>query len=222
MVISNDDLVNTFKVGNAGGMRYSGAQDCLVLIADHTKALYDDRWEGDVLHYTGMGTTGDQTLTGQNLRLANQTESRIAVHLFEVFQKNQYTYAGQVGVAGSVKTEHQPDEDGKLRTVFVFSLKLQNIHQPPTPTIEQIEQIRRDRQRKLRAKSAAELMQLASWRQTESRSPNRLHRSVRARRIRRRLCEEAGQRNLRPLPKACAVLVCGRTLSGMSSCRTPR
>jgi len=162
MVISNDDLVHAFKVGNAGGMRYSGTHDCLVLIADHTKALYDDRRDGDLLHYTGMGTTGNQSLSGQNLRLATQAESGIVVHLFEVFQKNQYAYAGRVVLAGSVKMEQQPDDEGNLRTVFVFPLKLQNIDQPPMPTIEQIEQIRRDRQRRLRTKPAAELRQLAA------------------------------------------------------------
>lgn len=54
MVINNDDLVNAFTVGNSGGMRYSSTHDCLVLIADQTKALYDDRRDGDVLRYTGM------------------------------------------------------------------------------------------------------------------------------------------------------------------------
>lgn len=24
-----------------------------MIVSDHTKSLYDDRWEGDTLHYTG-------------------------------------------------------------------------------------------------------------------------------------------------------------------------
>lgn len=161
MVINNDDLVHAFKVGNAGGMRYSSAHGCLVLIADHTKSLYDDRWDGDILHYTGMGTIGDQSLTGQNQRLANQQQSGTAVHLFEVFQKNRYAYSGQVALVGPLNTEQQPDEEGNLRTVFVFPLKLQNLQQPLTPTIEEIQHIRQDRQRKVRKKSVEDLRRLA-------------------------------------------------------------
>jgi 5-methylcytosine-specific restriction protein A len=96
------------------------------------------------------------------LRLANQPQSSTTVHLFEVFQKNQYAYAGRVALVGPGETEQQLDEDGNLRTVFVFPLKLRSVDQPPIPTVEQIEKIRRDRQRKLKTKSAAELRQLAA------------------------------------------------------------
>jgi 5-methylcytosine-specific restriction enzyme A len=39
-------------------MRRSRANNVLIVVSDHTKGLYDDRWESDVLHYTGMGTRG--------------------------------------------------------------------------------------------------------------------------------------------------------------------
>jgi hypothetical protein len=42
-VITNDDLSHIFAIGNAGGMRWSSAKKCLVIVVDHTKALYDDR-----------------------------------------------------------------------------------------------------------------------------------------------------------------------------------
>jgi hypothetical protein len=58
MIISNEDIGSAFKVGNSGGMRWSSTRNCLVLVADHTKALYDDRWDNGILHYTGIGTTG--------------------------------------------------------------------------------------------------------------------------------------------------------------------
>lgn len=89
-ILTNDQLSRVFGVGNAGGMRWSSARGCLVVIADHTKALYDDRWEGDVLHYTGMGRVGDQQLDGQNKRLAEQGETGVPVHLFEVLRRGSY------------------------------------------------------------------------------------------------------------------------------------
>lgn len=52
-VIKNEELVSKFKVGNSGGMRRSIENKTLVIICDHTKGLYDDKWYGNILHYTG-------------------------------------------------------------------------------------------------------------------------------------------------------------------------
>lgn len=69
-VVSNNDIISEFKVGNMGGMRRSLTTGTLVIIADHTKSLYDDKYYNQELHYTGMGKFGDQTLTSQNKTLA--------------------------------------------------------------------------------------------------------------------------------------------------------
>ena len=67
-VLTNDELGRCFAVGNMGGMRRSKRRDLLLLISDPFKGLYRDRWEGAVLHYTGMGPNGPQSLTyAQNL-----------------------------------------------------------------------------------------------------------------------------------------------------------
>jgi 5-methylcytosine-specific restriction protein A len=161
IIITNDDVVQLFGVGNSGGMRWSGTNQCLVIIVDHTKTLYDDRWDGDVLHYTGMGKVGHQSLTGQNLRLAQQAETGAAVHLFEVFEQNKYVYAGRVVLSGAVSTENQPDDEGQVRKVFVFPLKLAK-GDPPRPTHEQVQAIRRERQRLLRRRTTEQLLQMAS------------------------------------------------------------
>lgn len=36
-------------------MRRSKATNTLVLVSNHVESVYDDRWEGDIFHYTGMG-----------------------------------------------------------------------------------------------------------------------------------------------------------------------
>ncbi len=46
-VVTNDELRETFRVGNMGGMRKSNTYRCMVLISDHAKGLYEDevaRW----------------------------------------------------------------------------------------------------------------------------------------------------------------------------------
>lgn len=62
-VIDNSTLRKTFGVGNMGGMRRSRSKKLLVIVSDHTKAIYDDHWEDNVLHYTGMGLKGPQKLS---------------------------------------------------------------------------------------------------------------------------------------------------------------
>ena len=62
--ITNEQLYTAFSCGNMGGMRRSKTNNCLVLISDHTKSFYDDKWYGNELHYTGMGKKGDQVLEG--------------------------------------------------------------------------------------------------------------------------------------------------------------
>lgn len=159
-ILTNDELVQLLKVGNAGGMRWSNARNLLVLIADHTKSLYDDRWDGDVLHYTGKGRTGNQQLSDQNKRLAEQRQTGISVLLFEVFTQGQYQFVGPAELSGEVHSEIQPDESGAPRTVFVFPLKVLS-GKIPTPTADQIEKIRVTRQRALGNKSLDQLKALA-------------------------------------------------------------
>ena len=56
---NNQQLMETFSIGMMGGMRRSHENNLLVLVSDYTKGLYEDHWEGNVLHYTGMGKIGD-------------------------------------------------------------------------------------------------------------------------------------------------------------------
>lgn len=61
-IINNRELVEIFKCGIMGGMRRSKATNTLVIVTDHTKKLYKDKWKDGVLYYTGMGKVGDQDL----------------------------------------------------------------------------------------------------------------------------------------------------------------
>ncbi len=84
-VLTNRQLMDVFKCGVSGGMRRSRATNSLIIISDPTKATYEDRWEGEVFHYTGMGLEGDQSLDyAQNKTLARSSELGIDLFLFEV------------------------------------------------------------------------------------------------------------------------------------------
>ena len=123
-VVSNAVMTEAFKVGNMGGMRRSKTTGTLVLISDNTKGLYNDKWHDGILHYTGMGKVGDQTLTGnQNKTLAESESNGVEIHLFEVDDPGKYTYTGIVKLAGKPYQETQPDDNGKPRKVWMFPLK---------------------------------------------------------------------------------------------------
>ena len=122
--ITNSELIEIFKCGNMGGMRRSHQTNTLVIVSDHTKDLYDDKWYENVLHYTGMGKIGDQHINFmQNRTLAESTSNNVDVHLFEVFKSGEYTYMGQVWLIEEPYKEVQKGEDGLLRNVWMFPLK---------------------------------------------------------------------------------------------------
>lgn len=123
--VTHADIIAEFQCGNMGGMRRSKATNSLIIISDHTKGLYEDKWFGDILHYTGMGKSGDQDLFFmQNKTLAQSDRNGVAVHLFEVLVTTEYIYRGIVSLADRPYQEVQKGEDGVPRKVWMFPLKL--------------------------------------------------------------------------------------------------
>ena len=124
-IVTNSDIIAEFQCGNMGGMRRSKATNSLIIISDHTKGLYEDKWYGDILHYTGMGKNGDQDLFfRQNKTLAQSETNGVEVHLFEVFVPTEYIYRGIVSLMDKVYQDNQKGEDGVPRKVWMFPLKL--------------------------------------------------------------------------------------------------
>ena len=48
---NNDDICNTFLCAPQGGMRRSHKTNTLVIVANHTKSLYDDKWILDTMNF---------------------------------------------------------------------------------------------------------------------------------------------------------------------------
>ena len=44
-VLSNDELCDTFLCSPQGGMRRSHETNTLVLVSNHVKSIYDDKWK---------------------------------------------------------------------------------------------------------------------------------------------------------------------------------
>lgn len=166
--LNNDELCACFKCSPQGGMRRSRETNTLVLVSNHIKSIYDDRWIGDTFHYTGMGQSGDQTLTfAQNRTLAESETNGVAVHLFEVEEEGQYIYQGVVNLSGHPYTEKQPDSNGVERSVFVFPLKL-NTGSPSLLTYETFKKSQQKRERKIRRLDKEQLLKKAKKTRTKA------------------------------------------------------
>lgn len=105
-------------------MRKSNVTNTLVLVSNNVTSIYSDRWTNNVLHYTGMGQTGDQDLTQQNRTLAESPLNGIRIFLFEVFCLREYTYVGEVTLDAKPYKSRQLDRDQKERQVWIFPLRL--------------------------------------------------------------------------------------------------
>ena len=159
--LNNDELCTCFKCSPQGGMRRSLETNTLVLVSNHVKSIYDDRWIGDTFHYTGMGQSGDQALTfAQNRTLAESGTNGVVVHLFEVEEEGQYIYQGVVGLSGEPYTEKQPDFNGLERNVFVFPLKLKT-GSPSLLAYDIFKKTQKQRERKVKKLDKEQLRQKA-------------------------------------------------------------
>jgi 5-methylcytosine-specific restriction enzyme A len=148
-VLTNNELMKLFEVGQSGGMRFSIKNKHLILISDHTMGLYEDRWEGGLLHYTGEGKIGDQKVVKQNLRLKNHKTTGERIYLFEVFNPKEYTYVGEVELEGKPYQEEQIDDSEEKRKVYMFPLKVKSLKEKPQPNAEALNLIREKKQKKL-------------------------------------------------------------------------
>lgn len=124
--LTNQELFEVFGCGNSGGMRRSKKTNSLIIISSHVKSIYDDRWDGETLLYTGMGQNGDQSLEFQQNKTLNESNKNgVNVYLFEQFKVNEYTFLGPVKLIDTPCIEDQLGENGLIRKVYIFPLKLQ-------------------------------------------------------------------------------------------------
>ena len=164
--VRNTDIVKEFRCGNMGGMRRSIKTNTLVIISDHTKDLYEDKWIGNVLHYTGMGKSGDQDIHfAQNKTLAESDTNGVDVHLFEVLSAGEYIYNGLVRLCDNPYQEIQKGEDGQPREVWIFPICLQSEQAPIDAAV--LDRLQEAKRRKAQRLTAEQLRTKAEENQSE-------------------------------------------------------
>ncbi|MEK4529942.1 HNH endonuclease signature motif containing protein [Paenibacillus sp. FSL H8-0104] len=160
--VNNEQLCGIFQCSPQGGMRRSLKKNSLIIVSNHVKSLYDDRWVNDILHYTGMGTRGDQSkTTTQNKTLNESKTNGVEVYLFEVYKEMEYTYRGRVELAEEVYQENQPDEKGELRKVWIFPVSVIGETENYKPSEDLVRSAKEKHEKRARKMSNADLKKRA-------------------------------------------------------------
>lgn len=158
-VIDNNQLMSIFKCSGQGGMRRSIKTNSLVLVSNNVKSLYTNRWDGEILYYTGMGATGDQSLGAQNKTLLESNNGGTSVFLFEVFKLQEYTYRGRVELVAEPFREVQKDDQKVDRNVWVFPIKLKNKEWDPNLIL--LHEVEQQREKALKRLGLDEIIERA-------------------------------------------------------------
>ena len=127
---SNEQVRSTFRCSLQSGMNKSNTTNTLVLIINHIKSIYHDRWLDNKVHHIGKGQVGDQTMTRENKTLSESNKNGVKLHLFEVFRKGIYIYRGQVHLYEKPYQKEQLDKNGNPRKVWVFPLEFDEHSKP--------------------------------------------------------------------------------------------
>lgn len=121
--ITNDQVHKIFKCSTQGGMRQSNRLGVLVLISKHVNVTYQDKWENNILYYTGMGQEGNQQIERQNKTLYESRTNGVEVHLFTVERETVYTYKGIFELVKDPYQDVQLDRNGNERLVWIFPIQ---------------------------------------------------------------------------------------------------
>ena len=116
---TNNQICKVFRCDNSNGIRPSSKTNTIVIVCKHNAPFFTDEWnEEGILNYTGMGSIGNQTLTGRNKTLANSKKNNKKVYLFESYKNNEYYFIGEVELCG----EKYFDKAYDKKTIFEQSL----------------------------------------------------------------------------------------------------
>ena len=147
---SNEEVRSTFRCSLQSGMNKSNTTNTLVLIVNHVKSTYHDRWLNNKVHHIGKGQVGDQTMTRENKILSESQTNGVTPHLFEVFRTGIYIYRGQVHLYEKPYQKEQLDKNGNTRKVWVFPLEFDDNSRPiENSEIEELFQIKFKKAQKL-------------------------------------------------------------------------
>ena len=133
-ILSNDNLMDKFDVGNMGGIRHSKKNNILVLCSSLSKDYVDslDPNSGLIV-YSGEGQTGDQEITKGNQKILDSGNKML--YFKEKYQEPGFRKRGAldnlyefIGLVKYVKHywNDEKDKEGNQRKVIKFVLEVES------------------------------------------------------------------------------------------------
>ena len=107
-VITNRQLMSTFRCACEGGIRYSSRTDTIVLVINNTQSGRPNIWKDGILEFAGQITKNGETLQGANRRLEEFLRENGDIFLFEVNEPRKYEFKGRVQQAGEIRFATTP------------------------------------------------------------------------------------------------------------------
>ena len=137
---SNEEIYTSPEVSNAGRIRtrVRGGRVERAVVMTSVQGLhgsgenpYHDRLENGILIYTAAGKVGEQSLSGQNQRLAEQAGLNFPIHGFVLIASRRVRAVGPkrwryLGLLQHSRhyADNQIGGDSKLRRVWLFEFRL--------------------------------------------------------------------------------------------------
>ena len=133
-ILSNDELMHNFGVGNMGGIRHSKKNNLLILCSTESNDYHDviDDASG-LITFTGEGREGDQEVAKGNSKIVNSIDT-LMLFFKEKPQEpgskkrgaldNLYEFVGKVKYL-KYYWKDESDKDGKIRKALKFVLEIE-------------------------------------------------------------------------------------------------
>lgn len=175
-VYSNEEVAKMFSCSPQGGIRVSKTNKTVTIISKLVRRNetnpYQDKHMGNDgrIIYTGMGTVGDQKLTGQNQRIAESRTNGYRLFYFEVYKNNEYTYKGELILDDKPYFVDEPDLNNNIRKVIKFKLKLKTPVDINCVSEEVIKEDELQKEKEINKMSSSELADLAMKSSGESKT----------------------------------------------------
>jgi hypothetical protein len=128
-VVKRSELHNEYGGSRQGGICPARGAHAIFLFTDPKRGAkhgYEDGWGLDKkYHYSGQGTSGDQTMTGNNLAVLHHVADRRPLYLFESAQRSYVRLVGEFRIDSDRPfyiIDSESTDGSETRQMIVFCL----------------------------------------------------------------------------------------------------
>ncbi len=118
-IVSHGELCKRAHCGCMGGIRYSKANNVLVLFMKNN-GQYDNSWDGDILHYMGSGKGNQSVEKLVHQRMIHAAEKDTAICLFEWVDNEKCKYVGRMVLTENARIEKRKNVCGDDEDKVIF------------------------------------------------------------------------------------------------------